>query len=623
MIHWAQPEWLGLLAVWAAAGWAGFALLRRRERKLAELIDASLWPALMPGRSGAQARRALAIWFAAGSCALAALARPQWGTRWEEVRRRGLQIVVALDTSNSMLASDLKPSRLQQAKWGLRDLVGRLRGDRIALLAFSGGSFVQCPMTIDYAAFLMTLDDVHAGIIPRGGTAIAQALRAAADAFDETAGGDKAIVLITDGEDHEGDPLAVIDELTRRNITVYTVGVGTAEGELIPDRRADGGFLRDRQGNVVMSALKEDALARLAIATGGAYVRAAPGDFGLDRIYEQGIQTLRREDQESRMARMREDRAGWFIGIALLLFLIEALRGHPMRRSLLRASSSVVAVWILLSGASLAPAVEADPRGEMRGGMKRFESGDFAEAAEAFGKAAEAAPDAGLDPARARYNEALALQHDEEAADRTAEAFETALRTTDRSLQARAHYNLGNWLAHRGESLREQNDLPNAVDAAEKSVAAFMNSLLLDPAGEDARRAYELTERRLREWQEELEQMPQQPQPQEGQESADRKEQQGESDPSDPSDPSESPEPSDPQPGEDDPSGMQDESPGEPGEAQVEQPPEDGPPPEPELDEMSEDEARMMLDALRDEEAAMRERMRRSLGRPVPVDKDW
>ncbi|MBU4459301.1 MAG: VWA domain-containing protein [Verrucomicrobia bacterium] len=333
MIAWGRPEWLWLLAVWAAAGWVAFALLRRRERRLADWADRALWAQLVPARDARRLRRKLILWLAAGALVAAALARPQWGTRWEEVRRRGLQIVVALDTSNSMLAADLKPSRLQQAKWGIRDLVARLKGDRVALLAFAGAHFLQCPMTIDYAAFLMTLEDLHAGVIPRGGTAIGQALRGAMDAFDYGAAGDRVVILVTDGEDHEGDAASLLGLLKEKGIKVFAVGVGTPEGELIPAGDTAGGFLKDRQGNVVKSALREDTLARLATATGGAYVRAAPGDFGLERIYEQGILPLRREAQESRMARMHEDRGAWFIGAALLLFALEALWPDKVRRA--------------------------------------------------------------------------------------------------------------------------------------------------------------------------------------------------------------------------------------------------------------------------------------------------
>lgn len=321
MIRWAAPERLWALALLPPAALWIWALMRRRERRLALLADPALWEALLPARRPRRAAGRAALFLAAIALLIAALARPQWGFRWEDVRRKGLDLLIVLDTSNSMRAPDPRPSRLQHAQWGVRDLVRRLRGDRVGLVAFAGGAFLQCPLTSDYAAFLLTLDDLYPGIIPRGGTAIARALRTAAENFDPRATSDRVIVLITDGEDHEEDPTTLIPLLKQRGIRIYAVGVGSPEGELIPTE--SGGFLRDREGNVVKTRLNEAPLQRLALETGGAYVRAAPGDFGLDRIYDDYITRLRREAQESRMMRLHEERHTLFIAAALLLLAIE------------------------------------------------------------------------------------------------------------------------------------------------------------------------------------------------------------------------------------------------------------------------------------------------------------
>lgn len=325
MIRWAAADRLWALALLLPAALLLWALLRRRERRLARLADAALWGALLPARRPGRERARLALFLAAVALLIAALARPQWGFRWETVERKGLDILVALDTSNSMRAPDPRPSRLQHAQWGVRDLARRLRGDRIGLVAFAGGAFLQCPLTSDYAAFLLTLDDLYPGIIPRGGTAIGRALRVAAEHFDPRAKADRVIVLITDGEDHEEDPTALIPMLKERGIRVYAVGVGSPEGELIP--LEGGGFLRDRAGNVVKSRLNEAPLRRLALETGGAYVRAAPGDFGLDRLYDEHMALLRREAQEVRMMRRYEERHTLFVAGALLLLAIETAVG--------------------------------------------------------------------------------------------------------------------------------------------------------------------------------------------------------------------------------------------------------------------------------------------------------
>jgi len=332
VIRWEHPLWLWGLAALPAL-WALWRLMaRRRERRLAELIAADLWPRLPPLAAAAAAARRDTAWrLAAVALLCVALARPQWGFRWEEARRRGVNVMAVLDVSRSMRANDLKPNRLQQAKWGLQELTRRLTGDRVGLVIFSGTAFLQCPLTADYPAFLMLLEDARVGSIPRGGTAIEAALKEAMSGFPSEGEADHAILLVTDGEDHEGDPLRLLPDLKARQIRVYAVGVGTPDGELVPDER--DGFFKDRAGNTVKSALREAPLQRLALETGGAYVRAAPGDMGLERLYDEGIAKLRRAEQESRLAKIHEERYGWPLGAALLLALLEPLRAARRRRA--------------------------------------------------------------------------------------------------------------------------------------------------------------------------------------------------------------------------------------------------------------------------------------------------
>ena len=298
-------------------------LHRQRTRKLASLISSTVWKTVIPGHSPKRSRRRTVLRLLALLCIGLALTRPQWGFTWEEVHQRGLDIIVVLDTSKSMLAADIKPNRLKQAQWAVRDFVRHLKGDRIGLIAFAGSSFLQCPVTVDYAAFTMMLDDLYAGIIPHGGTAIEQSLQTTIDSFDEDSEADRVIILITDGEDHVGDPLGITKLLKAENIRLYSIGVGTPEGELIP---ADGGgYIKDKQGRVVKSSINETLLEQLARETGGFYVRSAPGDFGLDRIYKLGISNLQRDEQETRLAKVYEERFGWFAAAALLFLISEAL----------------------------------------------------------------------------------------------------------------------------------------------------------------------------------------------------------------------------------------------------------------------------------------------------------
>lgn len=296
---------------------------RQRTRKLTCLISSAVWKTVLPGFNPKRSRQRTLLRVLALLCIGLALTRPQWGFKWEEVQHRGLDIIVVLDTSKSMLVADVRPNRLQQAKWAVRDFVRHLKGDRIGLIAFAGSSFLQCPVTVDYAAFTMMLDDLYAGIIPRGGTAITPALENTIDSFDKDSEADKVIILITDGEDHEGDPLKMVKALNEQNIRLYSIGVGTAEGELIPAQ--GGGYVKDEQGRVVKSSLNETLLEQLARETGGFYVRSAPGDFGLERIYDLGISGLQREEQETKLAKVYEERFGWFAAAALLLLLIESL----------------------------------------------------------------------------------------------------------------------------------------------------------------------------------------------------------------------------------------------------------------------------------------------------------
>lgn len=324
-MKWGHAELLGLLWLLIPAAWLLWKASRFREKLLAKLAVLEVMHVVLPRFNPARYRRRAFLWLAAIGFMFIALARPQWGFRWEEVRRRGLDIVVVLDTSRSMLAEDIKPSRFQQAKWGIRDLVQRLRGDRIGLVAFAGSSFLQCPLTVDYAAFLMTLEDLYIGIIPRGGTDVAQALDSAIESFEDTTDSDRVIILVTDGEDHEGKALEMVDRLKDEEIRVFAIGVGTTEGELIPEHeQGKSGYYKDRQGHVVKSSLEEGNLEKIALASGGAYVRSAPGDFGLERIIDQGIARLKRSDKESRMVKSYEERFAWALGAALLLLLLEA-----------------------------------------------------------------------------------------------------------------------------------------------------------------------------------------------------------------------------------------------------------------------------------------------------------
>lgn len=324
-MKWGNPDLLHLLWLLLPLGWALWALVKRRRARLARLVAEPMWVALVEGWRPQNFARRQWLWLVAFGMVLMALARPQYGFHWEEVKRRGLDVVVCMDTSKSMLAEDIKPNRLEQAKYGVRDMIKQLKGDRVGLVAFAGVAFLQCPLTVDYGAFAMMLDDVRIGLIPRGGTAIGEAIKTALNSFEKRNDADKAIILITDGDDTEGDPLQYVDELRKNGVRLFAVGVGSQEGDLIPvtvDGRST--FLKDAQGQVVKSRLNEGTLSQLALQSGGAYVRAAPGDIGLDRIINTQLSQLKRSQAESKMIRSYEDRFPWLAGAALLLLAVEA-----------------------------------------------------------------------------------------------------------------------------------------------------------------------------------------------------------------------------------------------------------------------------------------------------------
>lgn len=254
-----------------------------------------------------------------------ALARPQWGFQWQEVKRHGLDILVAIDTSKSMLTEDVRPNRLERTKLAVKDLVKLLKGDRIGLIAFSGDAFMVCPLTVDYGGFLLALGDVDTQTIPRGGTSIASALKEAIKGYDETQAKYKAVIIITDGENLEGDPIAAAKEAKEKGIKVFCIGIGTKEGEVIRVQNEQGSFefLKDSQGNFIKSRLNENLLQEIALTTGGVYVRASGAEFGLELVYNEQLSKMEKRDIESKMEKRFHERFQFPLGIAIFILAME------------------------------------------------------------------------------------------------------------------------------------------------------------------------------------------------------------------------------------------------------------------------------------------------------------
>ncbi len=253
------------------------------------------------------------------------LMRPQWGFEWKEVTRSGLDILIAIDTSKSMLAEDVKPNRLERSKLAVKDLIHKLQGDRIGLIAFAGSAFLQCPLTVDYSGFMLSLDDLNVNTLPKGGTSLSDAIRVALDSYEGGKKKYKALVIITDGEDHEGNAAEWAEKAKEQGIKIFTIGIGTREGELIPvtDESGNRMFLKDRSGNVVKTSLDEKALQDVALATGGSYVKATATEFGLDLIYEEKLSKMEKREVENKMIRKYYERYQIPLAIALLLLCVE------------------------------------------------------------------------------------------------------------------------------------------------------------------------------------------------------------------------------------------------------------------------------------------------------------
>jgi Ca-activated chloride channel family protein len=263
-----------------------------------------------------------------------ALARPQLGKKMREVRRHGQNIMVALDVSLSMLARDIQPSRLERAKLDIARFIDKLQGDRIGLVAFAGESFVQCPLTMDYSSVRMFLNSMGPDLIPVPGTGIAKAIDKVSSSLSEEDKKYKVMVLITDGEDHQGDPVKSAENAAREGLVVYTVGVGSDRGSPIPlgsGNQQSMGFKKDRGGEVVMSRLDSYTLKRIALKTGGNYYHMTPAGGAMDSVYKQ-ISDMEKKELGSRQFAHNEDRFQPFVGLAVLCLILELVIPERKRK---------------------------------------------------------------------------------------------------------------------------------------------------------------------------------------------------------------------------------------------------------------------------------------------------
>jgi Ca-activated chloride channel homolog len=465
-----EAYWLWLLLLAPALAVLLLWAIRRRRRDLARWCHPDLWARMVPDRNPA------ALWwkgwlFILGVCCLVLMAaRPQLGSRILSVQRKGIDVIIALDTSESMLAEDLAPNRITRARQEIQSLIERLRGDRVGLVAFSGQAFVQCPLTLDYAAARMFLRFMDTNLIPVPGTAMAEAIRAADKAFGSKERKFKALVLITDGEDHEGDVEEAAREAKEQGVRIFAVGIGTTKGEPIPMRDASGGvrdYKRDSGGNVIMSRLDPTVLRQICEETGGRYYDGGAGGLALDRLYAE-ISGMEQKEMKGGIVTQYEDRYVYFAAAAFFLLALEWILAERRRRPGRTAARVVTGVLLLSASLGLTQAARAGDKGG-----RAYHKGNYQAARDAYEEFARKHP---TDP-RGDYNLGTTLHQTGEMAP-AQEALRRALRSPDLKVKEAALYNLGNTRARSG-------DLKGASEAYEMA-------LRLRPGDRDAKHNLEL-----------------------------------------------------------------------------------------------------------------------------------
>ena len=429
----AYPNLIWLLALVPLVIWFLVKAWRRRQELIAQFIPRRLVDELTVGVSRSRQKSKMILSVIVIVLVIIALARPQWGYEWDEATQKGLDILVAIDASRSMLATDVKPNRLERAKLAALDLMAMAKTDRIGLIAFAGTSFLQCPLTLDDNAFRQSVRALNPDIMPQGGTALADTISVALDAFAEEKNNHKILVLFTDGEDHQEYVLEMGEDAAKEELRIFTIGVGSPDGDLIPIGEENGQkiYLKDRQGKVVKSKLNEALLQQLAGMARGFYLNLnAPG--AIETLYAQGLAPLPKSEINSRLVRRYFERFYWPLLVAIVLLLIEMFLPDHRRRRRRSRPTTAVAVLLLLFGTFSASATPAQA-------MKKYRQGDYAGALEEYEKLKQKMPN----DHRLLFNAGTAAYKagDLEKARRN---FSAATATEDERLQRQVWQNLGN-----------------------------------------------------------------------------------------------------------------------------------------------------------------------------------
>ena len=466
-LHFAQPIWI-LAGIIICAGIIALFIRfdRRRESDLAKLIHPRFRQRLTEGFSPRLRNIKRGLWVLAVLLAFAAIARPQKGYEWRDVKRKGIDILFAVDTSRSMLAEDLTPNRLERARLGILDFVARLEGDRVGLIPFAGSAFALCPLTLDYDAFRESLNALDTDLIPRQGTDLASAIKEAERLFDENGNNHRVLVLLTDGEDLQGAVIDAARDAAKKGMAIHTVGVGSPEGATIPIRFQNGGadYVRDEAGKVVRTTLDETTLKKIAAETDGLYVALGRGAEGLNTIYQERLRLVPKSELNQRLERIPLERFEWPLGAALALLLLEFFIGDRRRAKKVRLPATARKPGI----APQAPAIIV--LGFIASGMTETQAGE--------GVAAK-------QDSRRIYNEGTEAYTKGDFT-KAAESLRASLRTQDLALQQRSYYNLGNTLYRTGQGSLEK-DPEATIKTWQESIKAYQDALALNDADDDAR----------------------------------------------------------------------------------------------------------------------------------------
>jgi Ca-activated chloride channel family protein len=479
----AQPSILCLMALLPLLAVFFIVSFRMKRRLLDGIIAPAMQEKLISGLSFRREKTKLVLLFLVFIFLLLAWSGPLWGSRLVEVKQKGLDVFIAIDCSLSMNARDIKPDRLTRAKADMKDLIMRLQPNRIGIIAFSGSAFVQCPLTMDVDAALMFVDLIEPGLIPVPGTAVGEAIRLAARSFPSKEPRYKALVLLTDGEDHSSKPLEAAQEAARDGIRIFTIGFGSTRGEPIPVLDEKGTlreYKKNRSGEMVLSKLNEADLIRIASVTRGEYYRAAGGGIAVDRVTGD-ILSMEKRQLKDRWENEMENRFQFPLVLALALLLWEFFlpeRKDPGKAGALIKIKSLLTLGFMLLLLQQAAPSWASPAGSVQKGCKLYNRGKYPEADSAFKKGLEKNPESHL----LHFNDGAALYRMGKFQDAAAE-FTRAASSTDKGLRARALYNLGNSLYRAGKE--------------KEALSAFKDSIITSPDDADARFNYEFLRKKM------------------------------------------------------------------------------------------------------------------------------